>query len=170
MVNTETIMTPDRAIKSICLIFIVIFTVNLASEFSFIQFLFKDEHSKWDSSIPIVLLPLLYIPLATILFYKRKKAGWFLLSVFLSYTISSAIYFVYLALFYKPSGLAALDNLFPPPSSGIELGKIFIFGLLLSALFRKDVREIYSADQKNMISSMIIGILITLGLATGIFM
>ena len=167
--SAETIMTPDRTIKSICVVFILLFVITLSGDYDLIRFMLNNDHAKYDPVEFLFLIPLIYIPIVVILFYKKKKTGWIMMCIFLSCLISNAIISLLTALTYRPSGIPALNIIFPPPSPGIALGKIFFFALLLFTVAKKEIREIYKASRKNIISSIIIGILFTLGLATGIF-
>lgn len=81
-IQTET-SNSDKIIKTITIAFGGLFLFQLYKEFGMISFMFTDSGAKWDFSMVLYFLPLLIVPTATILFFKRKKIGWTLLAIFL---------------------------------------------------------------------------------------
>lgn len=142
--------TPDKFIKGICILFGLQFLYALYSQFSMIKFMFTDSESKWDFSMLLYFLPLVLIPTATVLFWLKKKLGWTLLSIFLTFSALTALYSVIVNVILHPTHSSVLDNLFPQPSATIELSLIIFFGGLLAYICRQSIRDIYTVDRQHM--------------------
>lgn len=168
-IQAETPNT-DKIIKIISIVFGGLFLFQLYKEFGMISFMFTDSGAKWDFSMVLYFLPVLIVPTATILFFKRKKSGWTLLAIFLSYSAVSSIGLFILTLNREPSAFPSLDNIFPQTSPTTHIMTLLFFAGTLWTICKKEIREIYSVDKKYMFRT--IGIIATLTALTtyGIFM
>lgn len=82
----------SRTITIICIVFGLIALYHVANEWSLIEFMFTDVNAKWgDGEMVLYFVPLTWLPVAVVLFAFRKKAGWIMLAVYLSASITSAI-------------------------------------------------------------------------------
>ena len=159
--------TSEKTIRIISILFGGLFLFHLYKEFGMLRFMFTDSYAEWDFSMVLYFLPLIVIPTATILFYMRKKIGWLLLTIFLAYSAVSAIGLFILTINMKPSGIGALDNLFPQilPLTYI-LGFVFFTGIIW-VISREKIRTIYSISKWTMILTVAITALIVgLGITT----
>lgn len=171
-VNPIQAETPnsDKIIKIISIVFGGLFLFQLYQEFGMISFMFTDSGANWDFSMVLYFLPLLIVPTATILFFKRKKIGWTLLAIFLSYSAVGSIGLFILTVNREPSNFPALDNIFPQPSPTTHIMTLLFFAGTLWTICKEAIREIYSVDKKYMFRT--IGIIATITALTtyGIFM
>jgi hypothetical protein len=132
--------------------------------------MFTDIGAKWDFSMVLYFLPLLYVPIATIMFFKRRKIGWTLLAIFLSYSAVSSIGLFIMTLKREQSGFAPLDNIFHRSSPTTNIMTLLFFAGTLWTICKEEIREIYIVDKKFMFRT--IGIIATITALTtyGIFM
>jgi hypothetical protein len=151
-----TTRTTDKIIKIISIVFGGLFLFMLYREFGVIKFMFTDNEAQWDFSMVLYFLPLIIVPTAAILFYTRKKLGWTLLAIFLTYSLANAIVLFLIELNRQPSGFSALDNLFPATSIAIYIGTIIFYGGTLWAICKEDIREIYTIDKRTMFKTIIL--------------
>lgn len=151
-IQTAT-QTTDKIIKIISIVFGGIFLYNIYSEYGMIRFMFTDSEAKWDFIMLLYFLPLLVVPTAAILFYTRKKFGWTLLTIFLTYSAVNAILLFTYELIKQPSGYTALDQIFPRTSPVLNIGTIIFFSGILLVVCKKNIREIYNISKKQMIST-----------------
>ena len=160
----------DKLIKIISIIFGGLFLFQLYKEFGMISFMFTDSEAKWDFSMVLYFWPLVIVPTATILFFKRKKFGWTLLAIFLTYSAVNSIGLFILAFNMNSSGISALDNIFPQTSPTTHIFTLLFFAGILWAICKEGIREIYTIDKKYMFKT--IGIIATLTALTtyGVFM
>ncbi|WP_339704466.1 hypothetical protein [Algoriphagus aquimarinus] len=159
--------TTEKTIKIISLLFGGLFLFLLYREFGMISFMFTDSSGDWDFSIVLYFLPLVVVPTATILFYKRKKFGWLLLTMYLTYSAVSAIGLFILTMNMKPSGFDALDNFFPQTSSTTHLLTFLFFVGTIWAISRENIRTVYSITKQTMVLTIsIAAIIVGLGLKT----
>jgi hypothetical protein len=115
------------------------------------------------------LLPLTLLLVATIAFWKRKKIGWILLTIFLTYSAVNAIWLLFQSYNWRPSGYGVLDNLFPEPSPAIYITKLLFVAGTLYVLSKKDMREVFSIDNQKMVTTIGITGLVTFVLMFSIF-
>lgn len=140
----------DKIIKIISIIFGGLFLFHLYQEFWMIRFMLTDSGANWDFSTVLFFFPLILVPTATILFFKRKKIGWTLLTIFLTYSdVLSANLFIG-TLNRQPSGFPLLDDIFPQTSPVTHIITLLFFTGTLWAICKKDIREIYTIDKKHM--------------------
>jgi hypothetical protein len=160
----------DKIIKITSIVFGGLFLFQLYQELEMISFMFTDIGAKWDFSMVLYFLPLLYVPIATIMFFKRKKIGWTLLAIFLSYSAVSSIGLFIMTLNREQSGFAPLDNIFPQSSPTTHIMTLLFFAGTLWTICKEEIREIYIVDKKFMFRT--IGIIATITALTtyGIFM
>lgn len=157
--------TPEKTIKIISILFGGLFLFQLYKEFGMLRFMFTDSYAEWDFSMVLYFLPLIIIPTATILFYMRKKTGWLILTIFLAYSAVSAIGQFFLTIKMKPSGISALDDIFPQVSPITYILSFLFFGGIIWAISREKIRTIYSISKRTMILTISI---VTLIVAFGV--
>jgi hypothetical protein len=67
------IQTPAKIIRLTTLIFAGIAVYSIFREFGMLRYMFTNSGGKWDLSMVEYFFPLIMLPLATFLFWKRKK-------------------------------------------------------------------------------------------------
>ncbi len=121
--------TPDRSIKLISLALGLLALGKIISNFSLTGIMMEDS-SEWDFSTAFYFLDLLFLPIAIIPFWKKRKIGLTLLSIWLLYIAISSIWF-FISLFSRLDEPSALLSIFPLPDlTTILMAIIFSLGLL----------------------------------------
>lgn len=161
-VNPIQFETPntDKTIKIVSIVFGGLFLFQLYKEFGMISFMFTDNKAKWDFSMVLSFLPLIIVPTATVLFFKRKKLGWTLLVIFLTYSAVSSVELFIHTLNMQPSGIPVLDNIFLQISPTTYLLALLFFVGTLWTICKEGIRKVYTIDKKYMFKT--IGIVATL--------
>jgi len=158
-IQAET-ATAEKLIKIISIVFCGLFIFKIYKEFGMISFMFTNNEAKWDFSMMLYFLPFVIIPIATFLFFKRKKIGWTLLAVYLTYSAISSFGLFILTINMKSSGVAILDSIFPQASPITHILTLAFWGGILWTISKGNIREIYSIDKKYMLATIgIVGIL-----------
>jgi len=143
--------TSEKTIQIISIFFGGLFLFQLYREFGMLRFMLTDSYAEWCFSMVLYFLPFIIIPVATILFYMRKKAGWLLLAIFLVYSAVSAIGLFLLTMTMRPSGIEGLDILFPQtPPLTYMLVFLFYSGIIW-IISREKIRTIYSINKLTMV-------------------
>lgn len=159
--------TAEKTIKTISLLFCGLFLFQLYKELRMVSFMFTDSSADWDFSMMLYFLPLVVVPIATILFYKRRKFGWLLLTMFLTYSAVSAIGLFIMTINIEPSNFLLLDAIFPPNSSATHLLTFLFLAGTIWAISRENIRTVYAISKQTMILTIsITAIIIGLGLKT----
>jgi hypothetical protein len=158
------IQTPERIIRLITIVFGGISIYHLYKEFGMLRYIFTDSKGGWDLSMVEYFFPLIILPIATYLFWKRKKIGWILLAIFLTYSAMSSLVMFFMNLGRQPSGFANLDALFPTVSPIAYLATLVFFGGSLWAISKIEIRDIYDLNKTTLFK--VIGLTI---IVNGIF-
>ncbi len=164
--------TPEKIIGLITLIFSGIAIYRIFREFGMLRYMLTDTDGGglWDFSMIGYFFPLILLSIAIFLFWKRKKSGWVLLSIFLTYSAVTAIGLFFMNLDYQPTGIPAFDSLFPTVSPITYLMSLIFHGGALWAIGKENVRNIYQISKWTMfitIGSTIAGDIIYISLIIG---
>lgn len=154
--------TAEKTIRLVALLFGGFFLLQLFREFGMIRYMLTNDSMRWDLSMVLFVAPLLTVPIATILFYKRYKLGWLLLALFLTCSTVSAIVTLMLALTREPYGMAALDSLFPRPSPFASLLTCLFFAGNLWAIGGETVRGIYGITRQTLLLTIALSAVLSL--------
>jgi len=144
------IQTPEKIIRLTTLIFSGIAVYRIIKEFGMLRYMFTDSGAKWDLSMVEYFFPLIVLPLAAFLFWKRKKSGWILLSIFLTYSAITAIGLFLMNIGRQPSGIPALESLFPTVSPITYIMTLIFFGGTLWLISKEEIRNIYKISKQTM--------------------
>ncbi len=155
--------TSARTIKAISIFLGVLFLSQLYQEFGMLTYLFTSVTAIWDfSTVVLYLLPLAVLPTAAVLFYMRKKTGWILLTIFLTYSAVSAIGHLISVINRELSGIEALDILNPPISPIRPILSFLFFAGMVWIMSREKIRTVYLITKRTMILTVTITALIVL--------
>jgi len=133
--------TEDNIILSLSVLLGLWSIIGLLQSWGLFKYALSDI-SNIDFSIFIFLLIMIIPPMATVLFWKRKKIGWILLAILLTYSmLESIIKFLNAYLYDKPDII-------------INFGIAIVFGLLLYLVCKPKIREIYRVNNKIMIHAI----------------
>ncbi len=157
----KSLSRPERQIAIITII-LGFFTIKKwYNEFALVQYSFTEDSPGWDFSIFFYLLDLVFLPVALLLFWLRKKVGWLLLAIYLGYAAFSQLELLIITWDLEPLGIPAVDSVFSQPSSL----SIFLLALFFAGTFwllnREDLRKLYKVSNK--LSLMITSIILLLG-------
>lgn len=154
------IQTPEKIIKLTTLIFGGISIYRIFKEFGMLRYLLTESIGKWDLSMIEYFFPLIILPLATILFWKRKKIGWILLSIFLTYSAVNAIGLFFINLGRQPSEINVLNSIFSTVSPIAYLITLLFFGGTLWLICKANIRDVFQITKKTMLQIIGFAILI----------
>ncbi len=131
--------TTNKYIRSVTIFTAVYFLYLLYLEFSFFSFALSDNSGLW---LFYKLLPLAWLAIGGILFGLRRKPGWMLMAAF----------------FWR----AAIGSVLGLFTMGFLCGArsaltAVIFGGAFYAIMNKEVREIFKAERKVVITAIVIG-------------
>lgn len=154
--------TAERQIKLITIAFGLLAIFKWYNQLEFLKFILTDSSGSWDLSILAYFLPLILLPIATLLFWRRKKSGWILITVYLTYSAINAFGFIILRWNRQSLGNPTLDSLFPQVSSISLLLTIFFYGGTVWVLAKKEIREHYNINRQTMIITIATSAILTI--------
>jgi len=152
----KTAPTAERLIRMITIVFGLVALARWYNQFGFVVYLFTDTSEGWDSSIVEYLFPLFLLPPATILFGFRKKSGWILLAVFLTYSAINTIGLTIITWNIHPGGVAWLEDLFPSVSPATYIMLTLFYAGTLGVLNKRAIKEQYQITLQTAILTMAI--------------
>lgn len=154
--------TAEKLIRLITIAFGLISVVKWFNEFGLVKFMLTDNSAGWDLSMIEYFLPLVLLPVATILFWLRKKSGWILMSAYLTYSAISAFGLIIMTWNMGPLGVPALDSLFPQTSPTTQILITLFFGGTLWVLTKKEIKEHYNINKQITIATIGISAILTI--------
>lgn len=165
-----TAPTVDRTILIISIVLAAISLKTLFSEFRMLFYILSDSGMSLDFSVLLYLVPILLLPFATVLFWLRKKAGWWILAMYFTFNASSAISSFLMQLSFEPSGYSPLDNVFQPTSIVTIIWGLIFNGGLLYVICKENIRAVYTIDKKKMYTAIGVGVALFGVMMMGVFM
>jgi hypothetical protein len=146
----KTSPTAGKLITIVSIVFALYFGYRIYREFDFLVLMLSENLSRWDMSSVMYLVPLFLLPVAVILYYLRKKSGWFLLAICISHALAITAFNTWIALTIEPSPLPLPDFLQIHISPVTIITTALFFGSCLWAICRNDVREIYAVTKAQL--------------------
>ncbi|MDP4265796.1 MAG: hypothetical protein Q8941_24980 [Bacteroidota bacterium] len=153
--------TAEKIIRSVVIVFSLLFLFLVTQNFKVIPIYIKDISRSPFESVSI-LLPFVIIPVATILFWKRKAGGWILLIFFVIYSVIDILLSFILEFRLKSSGIPALDRFFPKPSLETYIFPFLFWVAVLYTLCKASIREAFKIDKQIMIITIVTSAIITI--------
>jgi hypothetical protein len=141
------------------------FVYMVYTEFEMLSFLFTDKRATWNFGLIPYFFPFILLGTATALFHKRRKIGWILLCIFLMSLLTVSVVGFVMIFFWKASGLAAMDELFAPPTIMEVVLALLLFAGLIWTVCKKEIREVYTIRTSEMWWSLGLAVLLTFGSA-----
>ncbi len=164
----KEIQTPEKIIRLTLLIFGGLSIYRLYQQFGMFRYMFTDM-AGWDLSMVEYFFPIIILPVSIILFWKRNKIGWILLSIFLTYSAFNSIVIFLMNFGRQPSGIPALENIFPTVSSAVYIITLLFFGGFLFLNCKQGVRNIFKVSKQTMIATIGLTIIVNLIFIYSIF-
>lgn len=153
--NENGISKNEKRIRFITLGLSALFLIYLIKDVQTIRF-FTMYMTDIPAEFVAILLPMLILPVALILFWKRRPVGWRLLAIWLTYSILEST----VSLFVSDNS-GPLDYLIPTPSmSGILINLVIVCGTLFT-ICQSNIREEFTINKKNMTSVLILTVVFT---------
>lgn len=153
----------EKIIRIISLLFGGIFVFQLYNKLSMLGYMFSGNSEGWDFSMVLYFLPLVLLPAAIYLFHRRKKLGWILMTIYLTYSAVSLIQFLILSMKMKNLGFETMDNLYPQPSTTVQLLSILFLVGTIWVISNNRIRNVYAVSKLTLIltvsiTTVIVGI------------
>jgi hypothetical protein len=158
----KTAPTAERLIRLITIVFGLIAIFKWYNQFGLVKFMLTDNSAGWDLSMIEYFLPLILLPIATILFWLRKKSGWILMAAYLTYSAISAFGLIIMTWNMEPLGVPALDSLFPQTSPTTQILTTLFFGGALWVLTKKEIKEHYNINRQITLATIGISAVLTI--------
>lgn len=168
---------PPTISRRINLVVIILGFISLSliyKELGMIKFMFTDSLAEWDFSMFVYFLPIMILPLATILLWLRKRIGWILISGFSIFNIVNLLPMLFYTFSWENdnslSDLSSSDlkieiheyeQFIFTPNPMIYLATIVFWGGILWVLHRNDIRNVYQISIKDALNIAIVAGLIT---------
>jgi hypothetical protein len=152
---------PDKIINLVSVALGGLYLIGLIRDLQLLKFIFYSL-SEWDFSVLLDLVPLIWLPVAIVLFYRRKRAGWFMLAAYMVCGVVMAV-----ALAVMTWGITDGGGLLPvtlPAMSGtVSLLSSLVLAATVWLISRKAIRSRYSVGKTAMILTITITALLALG-------
>lgn len=145
-------ITADRQIQAISIFFLVLALYYIYNAYDFVGFLLFDDSAEFDPSLILYFLPLVITPLAAFLFWQRKKIGWILVTIYLTYVSASEV-----LLFVQALNMRAYtgDILFPSIPLVQYIGASIVYMWCLWVACKANIREHYAVGKEAMLKTII---------------
>lgn len=153
-------LTGEKTIKIIAIIFSGLFLIQLYKEFGMLCFIFSNSAAVWDLSMVFYFIPLIALPTAIILFYKRKKTGWFIMAIFAIYSAISKVFLFIITLKLELSDFHSFDNIFVQISPAFHVFGFLFFVASVWTISKENVRNIFAVTKLTMILTVSVTTLI----------
>lgn len=164
LIQKET-PTSEKTITIISLIFGGVFLLQFLKEFGLISFMLTNSSANWDFSMVLYFLTLIVIPTAILLFYKRKRVGWLLFTIFLTYSAVSAFGMFLLTINMQPTEFSIFDDFFPQTSPATYFLVVLLYGGTIWVISKESLRTVFSINKKKMVYTISLTVfIVALGL------
>ena len=142
------VSSAEKTIRLIVIVFGGIFLYDLLKEYR-MHLAYLKDFSRFPLEGSLYFFPLLLLFVSILLFWARKKLGWILLAIFITFSTVSAIMGLIHTLTWKPSGLAGFDKIFIRPSPGTYIFQLIFLAGILYVLCKTNIREVFSVNKQT---------------------
>jgi hypothetical protein len=156
---------PDKTINLVSIVLGGLYLIGLIRDLQLLKFIFYSL-AEWDFGVLLYLVPLIWFPVAIVLFYRRKRAGWFMLAAYMVCGAVMAVMAVALAV--MTGGITSSDGgllpvTLPAMSGTVSLLSSLVLAATVWLICRKAIRSRYSVGKTAMILTIAITALLALG-------
>lgn len=144
------IPTAEKKIRLIVIIYGGLFLYEFIRDFREYTDSLKD-FTDYPIATGLYFITILLLPVSVFLFWRKKKAGWNLLAVYITFSLAGVLLMIYRVITWKSTGYTDVDNLFPRPSPAVYIFRLLFFGGTLYTICQQDIREDYQVTRKRMI-------------------
>jgi hypothetical protein len=155
--------TIEQEIMAICIFLAGCTLYYWYSSFDGLHYILFDSPEKIDLNNILFLFPLILTPSAAILFWARKRIGWFLAVVYSAYTIVSELILILLLAYIQLNGFAAS---YQPVTPHVVL--ILLNGLCLWRLSKATICKRYTIKRSTMLRTIVLAIIGAIFISVGI--
>ena len=142
----------EKTIRNITVAFGAIILLYLLRNNEILHFIFYNVLPDWDTGTFFSFLPLVVCITSIILFYKKKRIGWFLLAIYLIYSSITEIWMLIMVLSIQPTGIESIDVILLPYASITVYIVLFIFYTgIARTISKENIRSVYSINKQTMI-------------------
>lgn len=131
---------------------------QIAVEAELFIWMFTDDLAEWDISMLFYFLPIVFLAVAVVSFFLRKKTGWLLMGTYLIYGAVMAIHGVVLSLDSGPE-LPQFDLLFPRANPLMFVFKLFFWAGSFWMINLPFIKTVYESGKKEFIRAIVLGVL-----------
>lgn len=147
------IPSAEKTIRFIIIVFGGLFLYEFLKDFRTHLAYIKDIPRFPEESI-LYLFPYLLLPVSLIAFWKRKRIGWVLLTIFVVFSAVAVLWLLIQSFLWKPSGNSFFDSLLSKPPVFTTIIQLIFFTGTLYALCKQSVREIFLISENKMIATI----------------
>lgn len=162
------IPTTEKSIRLIVIVFSGLFLYQVFRDYQLLK-AYAQDFSRSPLVSALILLPITILPIATFSLWKKRKIGWTLLTIFLSFSIVGVLWSLYQSFSWKPSGFAGLDNLIPRSSPVTYVVQLLFLGGTLYVLCKENIRDIFfisrNAMQATIAITVVVSFILTLAIS-----
>ncbi len=160
----------EKTIMALSITFGLLAILQWYREFEMFSSLFDDSLGDWDLSVFEYLFPLFLVPLATLLFWLRKKNGWIILTAYLCYTVLSSLGSLIITLNTRAIDIAANNSLFDRPSTGSQILSIVFYASILWLINKPEIKSYFKISKKTSLATLGISIVVCLLIVMPLFL
>lgn len=143
--------TTERTIRSIVIVFGLIFLYSVVSNYGLIRFFLHDFRLSPFTTI-FTFLPFILLLIAIITFWKRKRIGWTLLVAYL--TFSAVITLCTMFNDLNRSGSEFIETFIPSTPVIIYIIQILFLGGSIYIVCRQNIREVYAVSTQKVATTI----------------
>ncbi len=158
-----------KTINTISIIFALISIFQFYNEYEVLLLTLKDGISNFDFSVLLFIIPLFLLPISIVFIYYRKKVGWSLFAIYLTYSTVSSLRFFIHSINREPLDIPALENIFPQISPSISFLMFSFFSAALYSICKKSIREVFYISNIHMYRLMGIVAFVSILISYGMF-
>ena len=153
--------SPVRIERLITLVTIAFVVISLSNMFEYMPVLWSAGtlQANWRMSDIVFLFAPLLLPIASYLFWRRKKMGWIMLCGYVSFTILNTFYLLFLN-WNQGSSRTVIDSILPSSGYVAILGNLFFFGGMFYILTKKDLLSHFEVSRQAMRTTVIFAALL----------
>jgi hypothetical protein len=154
----------EKQIRYISIAFGLVSVYLFKLKFGFMRYLFMESEAIGFDSL-LFILPVILLPIASILFGLRKKAGWIMLCIYIVYSGTNAVIFSVINFNTEATGIPAIDILFPPIPINVSLVVVLFYIGSLWAINRMRILAIFGISSETRV-----GVIAFTGVVAGLTM
>ncbi|MBI1227469.1 MAG: hypothetical protein GC192_19715 [Bacteroidetes bacterium] len=156
----------DKKLNIIVVVFGIWAVYQLAQGLGILPFSFRSSYGRWDTDPISYFLPLIVLPVALFLFWKRNNVGWMMFCAYLVYNIINALAMLSLAWRWNrheeisdnTPGYIHIDfhnrDIFAGPDPMTFLSALIVFGGTLWVISRSDSRNLFEINLQTALMTM----------------